>query len=183
VFKVEEQELKAKPPIQDHVTALNTICPYRASRRPQTPQTNLTQSPLVKANHLPSDRPLLPFRRDLYASLRSLIVHICHCTSYQRETGSSFALNAIYEPSRVSASLSTGLSGQAAEQELFYVPTPTASSPSGQTTVGSMGSSGRTRVSARFRRSMNGLKGDGGGLWGLFQARALSISRTNMVTT
>lgn len=64
-----------------------------------------------------------------------LIVHACHCTYCQRETGTSFALNAIYEPSRVLITLSTGLSGSAAEQKLLRVAIPTASSEQGQTMV------------------------------------------------
>ncbi|MDE2580016.1 MAG: GFA family protein [Rhodospirillales bacterium] len=46
-----------------------------------------------------------------------LVVHCCHCTWCQRETGSAFALNAMIETSRV-----TRLAG---EPEL--VPTPSAS--------------------------------------------------------
>ena len=58
-----------------------------------------------------------------------LIVHACHCTYCQRETGSSFALNAIYEPSLVT------LTGSATDSSLLHVPIPSASSPSGQTMV------------------------------------------------
>lgn len=44
-------------------------------------------------------------------------------------------MNAIYEPSLVLATLSTGLHGSAAEQQLLRVPIPTASSEKGQTMV------------------------------------------------
>ncbi|KAH7394060.1 Mss4-like protein [Phaeosphaeria sp. MPI-PUGE-AT-0046c] len=53
-----------------------------------------------------------------------LIVHACHCTHCQRETGSAFALNAFYEPDRVIPSLSTGASGPDAESQLLRVPVP-----------------------------------------------------------
>ncbi|HTQ35953.1 MAG TPA: GFA family protein, partial [Steroidobacteraceae bacterium] len=48
---------------------------------------------------------------------RPLIVHCCHCRWCQRETGASFALNAMIESERVEL--------LAAEPEL--VPTPSAS--------------------------------------------------------
>lgn len=40
-----------------------------------------------------------------------LVVHACHCTHCQRETGSAFALNAFYEPSRVTTTFSADTAG------------------------------------------------------------------------
>ncbi|KAF1843883.1 uncharacterized protein K460DRAFT_153363 [Cucurbitaria berberidis CBS 394.84] len=57
-----------------------------------------------------------------------LIVHACHCTYCQRETGTSFALNAIYEPDRVHVSLITGEAGPEAESKLLRKGVPTATS-------------------------------------------------------
>lgn len=65
-----------------------------------------------------------------------LIVHACHCTYCQRESGTSFALNAIYEPSRITTTLSTGETGPEAEAKLLRKGVPTASSgKEGQTLV------------------------------------------------
>ncbi|KAL3300370.1 aldehyde-activating protein [Colletotrichum asianum] len=65
-----------------------------------------------------------------------LIVHACHCTYCQRETGTSFALNALYEPDRVHTKLSTGESGEEAEARLLRKGIPTATSgPEGQVIV------------------------------------------------
>ncbi|KAH0444663.1 glutathione-dependent formaldehyde- gfa [Colletotrichum camelliae] len=57
-----------------------------------------------------------------------LIVHACHCTYCQRETGTSFALNALYEPDRVHTTLSTGENGEEAETQLLRKGIPTATS-------------------------------------------------------
>jgi hypothetical protein len=51
-----------------------------------------------------------------------LIVHACHCTQCQRETGSAFALNAVIEHDRISTTLSTG---EEAEPQLMQTSVPT----------------------------------------------------------
>ncbi|OAL46037.1 hypothetical protein IQ07DRAFT_634925 [Pyrenochaeta sp. DS3sAY3a] len=62
-----------------------------------------------------------------------LIVHACHCTYCHRESGSAFALNAIYEPNRLALTLSTGETGAAADAKLLRKGVPTAhSGPEGQ---------------------------------------------------
>jgi hypothetical protein len=60
-------------------------------------------------------------------STAPLVVHACHCTHCQRESGSAFALNAFYEPDRIAAALSTGESGPAAEAKLLSSTVPTVS--------------------------------------------------------
>jgi hypothetical protein len=53
-----------------------------------------------------------------------MIVHACHCTHCQRETGTAFALNAFYEPDRVTPTLSTGESGPDAHAKLLRTSVP-----------------------------------------------------------
>jgi hypothetical protein len=53
-----------------------------------------------------------------------LVVHACHCTHCQRETGSAFALNAFYEPDRIVTTLSTGETGAPAEEKLLRTTVP-----------------------------------------------------------
>lgn len=58
-----------------------------------------------------------------------LIVHACHCTYCQRESGTAFALNAIYEPSHVK------LTGRTTSSGLIRKSIPTASDSDGQTMI------------------------------------------------
>ncbi|KAF2026797.1 hypothetical protein EK21DRAFT_73386, partial [Setomelanomma holmii] len=53
-----------------------------------------------------------------------IIVHACHCTHCQRETGTAFAFNAFYEPDRVVVTLSTGETGPEAEERMFQSAVP-----------------------------------------------------------
>jgi hypothetical protein len=53
-----------------------------------------------------------------------LVVHACHCTHCQRETGTAFATNAFYEPDRVVVTLSTGETGSDAEAKLLRTTVP-----------------------------------------------------------
>ncbi|UPX19780.1 uncharacterized protein EKO05_0010031 [Ascochyta rabiei] len=100
-------------------------------------------SPALNTYHPPSssDKPLqkintypptgrCPCSHVTYTlSSAPLTVHACHCTYCQRETGSSFALNAIYEPDRIAPT--NGVT----EAQLLHKAIPTASGPQGQTMV------------------------------------------------